>query len=542
MLDTQFVDLNLHFAINLFAALVAFAVFWLIFDAWTVRHELKEFLKWSGFLTLSAGFLLAAGAGNGLIALATLSTILRLVGYLVVAAGQMLDPLQPRPVYADSAALPTPMSKAGASKQTTTAKDRGPHAHTGAIGILTPIVSLVLPLAAGLTSILYWRRATTGLERHLRPVAFGFAGFAVFELLSGLTSVQTVNPILYRLVAIYGPIWWLSLIVLGIASIILGRWVWKYLTKRLLSQLFMILIAQTLMLFLISTVGFTYLLLHNFQTQTLDNLSIASRVLQYAVISTQSETAAQAESVASNSQVISAVAATDHDTLALALGSYLATHGLTSLTITDGNGAVLLRAADPTRFGDSISSDPLTRRAAIGLPSVSVAVASGVTSPTVTLVAAQPIRDSVGNIIGTVTAGRAITGAFVDGIRASTGLEASVYGGNALAATTLKDPGGGTRAVGVKETSDVTNKVIGQDQAFSGTVSFQNLPYLAAVTPLRDVNNVPVGMLLAATPTNSLYDAANQSIHLTFLFVVALIIVSLYPVYRVAKFLARQLH
>jgi methyl-accepting chemotaxis protein len=246
--------------------------------------------------------------------------------------------------------------------------------------------------------------------------------------------------------------------------------------------------------------------------------------------------------VAASGAVIAAVTSRDHAALNKALATYLASHGLSSLVVTDAAAAVLLRAEDPERFGDSRSSDPLVRRALVGEGSASVVVKSGVVAPAVSLVAGAPIRDGSGAIIGTVVAGRAISNAFVDGIRASTGLESAVYGSATRAATTLTTTGSTDRAVGVKETTTaVVDQVLTHDRSYSGVVLLQNRPYLAAFTPLRNINNEPVGMLLVAHPEDELYSTANRSIQLTFLFVVALIVVSVYPVYLVSRFLSGQL-
>jgi hypothetical protein len=554
MLNLQFLGLNLSFAANLFAALVCFGVFWLIFDAWTVRHKRVELIKWAGFLLLSLGFLVNAAtaqvAAEGWAGLVdVVADILRGIGYVAIIAGQLLDPLQPKPVYDDpeddGAGDPpvvhmpktAPVSKPAAVVIKPTVQ-RSP----GFIAV-GGSVAIILPVLAGLISILYLRRATTGLERHLKPVAIAFAALTLFELLSAAAYLRdTTNPTLYQLVAVYGPVWWVAMAALIAGTVVLGMWVWQYLTKRLQSQLFMILVAQTIGLFLISTIGFTFMLFQNIRNQSLADLTTASRVLDYAVASRQAETTAQAEAAASNATVMAAVAARSHNALATTLKGYLPDHNLTSLVVTDGSGQVLLRGEDPTRWGDSRSSDALVRRALVGQASSSVVVADGVISPTVTLVAAYPIRDPAGLIIGTVTAGRAITGAFVDGIRASTSLESSVYGGNVRAATTLLASNQTDRAVGVKESSTaITDRVLKKGKTYSGTVNLQNRPYLASFAPLRDGNKVTVGMLLVARPEDTLYTAANQSIQFTFIFVIALVLLAIFPVFLVARYLSRQL-
>ncbi|MDB5178427.1 MAG: hypothetical protein JWN01_370 [Patescibacteria group bacterium] len=545
MLNTQFIGLNLHFAVNIFAALVCFGVFWLIFDAWTIRRSRKEMVKWGGFLLLSLGFLLRATAMNsqaGDFSQYTyyLSGALRLLGYIGIAISQIFDPLMEKPKYENESILDNIDTSVPSTVPPLPSAKPGRRHHAFAIG---PVVGFCLPLLAGMVAALYWRRATTGLERHLRPVALGFACLTVFELLSDVSSIKNVqNPNLYRLVETFGPIWWAALVVLVAASIILGNWVWHYLVKRIQTQLFILVIAQTLVIFLVSTVGFTFLLLRNIQEQSLTDLTTASHVLDYAISSRQAETAAQAEAVAGKSAVATAIAARDHRGLATALADYMAAHGLTTLTITDGSGQVLLRGEDPDRWGDSRSSDSLVRRGLIGQSSSSVVVRDGVVAPSVTLVAASPVRDAAGVIVGTVTTGRAISTAFVDGIRASTGLDSAVYGGNIRAATTLVSQNGADRAVGIKETSTaITDQVLKQGKSYSGPVSLQNRAYLAAFAPLRDVNKVAVGMLLVARPQDALYAAANHSVQLTFLFVVVLVLLSVYPIYLISRYLSRQL-
>jgi hypothetical protein len=56
----EFFAQNIHFAINLFTALVCAAICWLYFDAWMTRHAAKELIKWIGFGLLAVCYLLQA--------------------------------------------------------------------------------------------------------------------------------------------------------------------------------------------------------------------------------------------------------------------------------------------------------------------------------------------------------------------------------------------------------------------------------------------------------------------------------------------------
>src|SRR5437879_6207981 len=55
---TQFILQNLHFAINIFAALVFFGVGWLYLDAWTQKRRMIEGVRIVSFVLLSLSFLI----------------------------------------------------------------------------------------------------------------------------------------------------------------------------------------------------------------------------------------------------------------------------------------------------------------------------------------------------------------------------------------------------------------------------------------------------------------------------------------------------
>ncbi len=532
MVPIEFFAQNAHFAVSLVAALASFAVFWLIFDAWTQRRGRIELIKWLGFLVLAVAFLLTAATLEkrslipGVLTnqLAGLALGMKIIAYGLIIAGQLLDPLQKRPEYKDDVVAEKKSKKS---------------AHTVAVG---PIATTIgLPLLAASVAGLYWRRATTGLENHLKPVAYAFALLGVYELLAATTAWQTTdNPLLYRVVQAYGPLWWGAQLTLLAGGIVLGRWVWAYLTKRLVTQLFMFFVTATVAIFFVSTVSFSFLLLSNVQAEALSELATAGRVLGYGVTARTAEIAAQTESVSQNQGVIAATEAASHPQLVPLLQGYLADHSLSTIMIVSSSGQVLLRAEDPDRWGDSRSGDSLVRRGLVGGASSSIVVTPGV-STGVSLVASHPIRNATGSIVGVVIVSRAVTNAFVDGIKHETGLDSTVFAGNVRSATTLVTADGTTRAIGTKETSAPLNRTVLKDgNKYQGVVSFQNINYLGAFVPLKDADNQTVGMLSVVRPQSDLLATAGKSIQLTFLLSILLIIVSVAPIYLVARRIAGE--
>jgi len=544
MLPLQFFGQNLHFAIALFAALVFFAVFWLHLDAWSSSKEKKELVNCSGFLLVALSFLVQSTVteqsvlGASLIGNvnSTLTLVLRILGFGLIIAGQVIDPLQKKPElkgldeseFADDAPSATATTK-GAS----------------AVGFSSAanIAHLGLPLAAFAIAGLYWRRATTGLERHLRPVAVAFGFIGAFELLS-LADLwrDSSNPQIARLVAAFGAIWIIQQVLLLVGVIILGRWVWRYLTLRFFSQLFMIFTTLTLAIFLLTTVSFTFLLTGDVQRESLNNLQTAAQVLGYAIDGKKAETLANASSVAENPAVVTAVQGKDTKTLTSLTSSFLHDKKQSSLIITSSSGQVLLRAEDPERYGDSFSSDTLVRRALIGQSSSSIRTRNGVLAPQVDISSATPMRDASGQIVGTVVVSLTTDNAFVDGIKHSTGLDSAVYAANVRSATTFVAPDGTSRLIGVKDTNaQAQTVVLKQGNTFKGSVNVLNRPFLAVYQPLKDVDNTTVGMLFIGQPKSSILKTAGHSIELTFMVTAVLLLFTIAPAYLVAKYIHNQL-
>jgi len=305
----------------------------------------------------------------------------------------------------------------------------------------------------------------------------------------------------------------------------------------------MIFTGAILAIFLLTTVSFTFLLVNNVQNSSLNNLKTAASVLNYAISGKKAETLADVEAIAENPDVISAVMTNNHNSLNSLTGTYLHDKQQSTLTITSNVGQVLLRAQDPDRWGDSISSDTNIRRALIGQSISSVSTQDGVLAPLIYINAAVPIINTANNqIVGAAESSLVLDSAFVDGIKQATGLDSSIYASNVVSATTFLAPDGMTRWIGVKETSNtVQNTVLKQGQTFKGILSIQNRQYLAVFTPLKDINNNIIGMIFIGQPQVAILEAAGRSVELTFVVTALLLIVSIIPAYLISKYLARQL-
>jgi len=525
----QFFLEQAHFAINLFAALVLFAAFWLYFDAWTGKRDTVGITRSLGFLFLSLSFLLyATHVETTIVASSFLNSglnlvllpIVRTAGYLLVIISLFLEPIQPKPKHTRAEALVVPP----------------------AVLALSGIGMTPFPILAAFTGWLYLRRSTVGLEYHLRPVAISFFLLSLAELLGiGVLFQKTVNIDLYNIVAPLGPLWIIEHIIILASFWVMRSWVFTYLFKRLETQLFMIFTIVIVVIYLATTVTFTALLAKNIQDEVLRELSTNVQVLQFGLASRQEETLSTAQVLAQNPQLITALEAKSRAGLGDLVQGYLLSKKQNTLVVVGDAGQVMARGEDRERVGDSLSEDPLVKRALLGESVSSVVTRQGVVAPELSVASATPVKSGA-VIVGAVLAGTTIDSAFVDGLKRSTGLEGSLYADNQLSATTLTTADGSTRPVGIKEEHrDIKTKVLQKGEPFSGGVSFLGRPYFGAYLPIKDLDRNPVGMLFVGKPQFHVLQTAGKSIELTFIIASVLLVFSIVPAYLVAKYLTNQI-
>lgn len=526
----QFLLENAHFAVNLFVALVLFAVFWLYYDAWRGRKSVKEGLRVFGFLFLSLSYLIHATSlessilSSSFIGSSTTDALVsatRILGYLILVGVLLVDPLEKHPEHrkkTEFALVALPLT-----------------------GVVFTFPHLLFPIFGATVALLYLRRATIGLEDHLKPLAYSFFLLAIADLV-GLSSlfIHTDNVAIYQLVVPFGPLWITEHLILLLAGIQFGRWVFRYLLKQFEVQLFMILTTATLSIFLITTVTFTGLLLKNIQDQTTGELLTDVNVLSYVIDSKKAELLSDAQVVAQNSDVIDAVTNTSRIKLVGLLGDILLAKKESSLVVTGDAGQVLARGEDKDRAGESLSDDPLVKRALLGNAGVSVVTLDGVLAPVISLQAAVPIKSN-SNVIGVVLVGSLVDNAFVDGLKNATGLEAMMYGDNQISASTLMTPDNKSRLIGLKEEhTAIKSTVLTRGESYTGSVTLSGQPYFGAYLPLKDVDGNPVGMLFVGRPQIGVLQTAGHSIELTFLLAAALLVLAIVPAYFIAAYISSQ--
>lgn len=102
----QFFIQNLHFAVNVFIALILLAVTWLHFDSLAITKSFYQKIRTVGFAILSLSFLFSSLSTEstlfpGQVLPAHLLTLLvtstAIAAYLLILVSLFTDPIQPKP-------------------------------------------------------------------------------------------------------------------------------------------------------------------------------------------------------------------------------------------------------------------------------------------------------------------------------------------------------------------------------------------------------------------------------------------------------------
>lgn len=551
---------NLHFSAEVFFALVSFGAAWLFLDSYLLKRKRELVFRSVGFFLLSFALLLHATGLTGFLFLGV-AWVTKILGLVLVLYGFVLEPIPVKPN--NHGATPVKPRTAETQKKTVAALSitvpRGlldlPQTLQRAVGDLLAVPGRLLAgltsqsvqsfssllfagLAAGLAFHCF-RRVREGLQKELNLVFKAFLLFSASELLAAFYIFSSSSNIfLTNFTTTYGPIWVVEHLLKILAFAVLGWWVWGYLRFRLQAEIFILFVTSILAVFVFTTTAFTTLLLQNLQADALKKLETDVKVLEYAIDGLKNEALADARVVAENSGVRTALAGADAEKLFTLTSDFMFSMGTDFLIAVNPAAEVLARAEDKENVGQSLSNDPIVVTALqSGASSVTVATKEGVLAPEVSIRAAAPSNGQ-----GAVITGFIIDNAFVDGVKGTTGLDVTVFGGDKRSATTLVAPDGKSRLIGTLEANEkITRKVLEEGELYLGQARIQNQPFYAVYSPLKDVEGKVLGMLFVGRPQLEILEAAQRTIQITFLISVGLMIASIVPAYLIARYVYEQM-
>ena len=497
-----------HFSISAFSSLVFFATGWLYLDSWRGDKRKTPLIRSIGFFLVSLSFALRA-PGIEFEYLHILLNLLQTLGLVLILLSLVAEPVLSKPkMMALYPILPA-----------------------------IPFFNSLLYLAV---SVSVFIKSTNGLERQLAPLSLAFLVLFFASVLNSLSYLPEQRILFINsLISRHGPVWILQHVIELFGSLILARWVWGYLRFRPGPQIFILTVSSSLVIFLLTTSLFTTLLIKNLEQDLLSNLKTNVKVLQYGVERLQGEVLTNAKAIAGDSEVNRAVASENAEDLFSLTSKFMLSQNSNFVETIDKNGEVIMRAEDKDRIGDNLSNDHLVKSALLGKPLAAPVLRNTPTAPVVEIKGAAPLRDS----LGAVTTGVTIDNAFVDGVRAVTGLDATVFSGNTRSATTFVQADGKTRSIGTKQESDkVKGAVLERGNLYTGKVSILNEPNYASYYPLKSLNGEVIGMLSVSKPQTALLETAEKSIALTFAGSLMLMVLSMIPAYFFSRYLEENVN
>ena len=493
---------NIHFALEILGALAFGLAGWLALDAFTLRRNKTAAFRIAGFGLLTVWQLLHSFNFGGDL-MGYVSYAAQLLGLVFVLGSMLIEKPLPRPSF-NALILTVPSFSAWLSG-----------------------LNAMAAVGYGAVAFLAYRQYSQEYVVALKNFWLGFLFLALGSLLGIFYGLEVVSVL------------WAAGHLLELAGFfLLGWWAWQYLQLRLQEQLTVILGSMLLVIATVVTLAFSTILVGQIEAQTKVNLVTDNKVLELTTERLKEEALAKARLLASRTDIRQAISGNDFAGLERLGGRLLETEKLGFLTFVDKNGVVILRAHAGSQREDDISKQRAVEEA---LASRSFVTIESSPAEKFAIQAGAPIVSAGGNVIGAVIAGFPLDNALLDSIKRITGLDMSVFDRDVRVASTLMGPDGRTRNIGLKIGDvKVVRAVLDSGREITLRTTILSRPFLASYLPLRNADQVVVGMLGAAKPQQAIADIANATNRLTLLAVSLIMLVLSVPLYRLTKRLTEQ--
>lgn len=491
---------NFHFSLEVLGAIAFLTVAWLALDAFLLRKDFLTASRSLGFLFLSGWQIIHAFNFT--------SDLITYFGYLLYLIGLSFIVWN---LYVESKITKLEFK---------------------AVLIIPALSALISPLnfivTIGLLTIawLSYRQYKYEQKISLRPFWQGF-------LFIGL---GTLSSIFYPPDSL-GTLWVIGHIFELTGFALVGWWVWSFLQLRAREGLTLILTSVTLFMAVVVSLTFSSILISRIETQTKDGLTSDVRFLDLTISGLKEEASAKTRILAERSDIKKSVGEENLVGLEKISDNLLQKEKLGFLTILNKEGDVLLRAHALSQREDNLSGERAVQKAQEGEDFVTIESSPG---EGFSIRAASPlIRND--KIIGVIIAGFPLDNALADEVKKITGLNISVFEGNARVATTEFNPDQKTRSVGIKQVDKkVSEAVLNEGKIITLRTTIASRPLLASYLPLRDADDKIVGMISVAKPQKEIFETAQTTNRLTLVIVMVIMIILSLPINFVTKKLVKE--
>ena len=486
---------NLHFTIEVLGAIAFLTVAWLAFDAFLIRKDFMTASRGIGFGFLAAWQVMHAFQFSSALPL-YVSYAAYFVGILFVAANLLMESPVKRPEFKAILILPS----AGA--------------------VLLPFNTIVT-IGLFLITLFSWRQYKRELKKALGPFVIAFLFLSLGALSSLFYAPESLDAF-----------WVVGHVFELIGFFALSFWVWSYLQLRIREEMLLIFVSLTLFMAVMVSLSFSTILINRIEEQKTTSLVTNTRVLDFSISRLQQEALAKTKLIAKNGDIAQALATSDFVKLQSLAGSMLQAENLGFLTILNRDGDVLLRGHAPSRTGENLSLEAGVAAAMLGDSLVDIASSA---PEGFSIRASSPVMAN-GETVGIIVAGFPLDNALADGLKKITGLEMSIFEADTRAATTLFNPDGRTRSVGIKQTdSKVSQSVLQQGNELTLRPLMLSRPYLASYLPILNAANEIVGMVSAAEPQQEVLDIVQTTNRLTLIVVMIIMLIIITPIYLMTR-------
>ena len=226
--------------------------------------------------------------------------------------------------------------------------------------------------------------------------------------------------------------------------------------------------------------------------------------------------------LAQNSKLMVAVEYVNFLTLQRILKDINESLELSTITVTDNEGNVIIRQHDPDSKDDNISGQFNVQKALAEETSWTLNKddSLGLISQ-----AGAPVENQRGDVIGTVVAGFTLkNSALLESLKQVYGMEFTIYSGDERLTTTFEQAG--ETAEHTQMDANIRASVMENGQKFTGNVSMLGEPYIASYIPLTDSEGHIIGALASAMPQEEANAAVMQTILHAGVTAVAVIVIS----------------
>ncbi len=403
---------------------------------------------------------------------------------------------------------------------------------------LSRIIFLKLPVAVWLLALIrIWRLSTVGYIKNLIGLRTAF----LFFFLSGVISIAELfrdnsNLIIFDLTKEYSYFWILENLLVLVAVVLLIKWVFYYIRFRLTPQLFITFASLSFAIAIIIAVVFTGFLFSVAQQNSIDGLKRNAAVFDFSLKELKSQTNLAAYGLSQRDLIIKGVAENNVRKTKKGLGNPLKEINVGGAAVTNRGGEVLAVKGSYLEVGESLIADPTVIKALAGKPAESFVTEKFQDSDQLIVRSAFPIVKNA-RVIGVVVVDFPIDQVFVDSVKTITDLDVSLHLGVTRVATTFLDKNN-RQITGTQITNqEIIQLTEDKKEAWvwSGSENLVGQQYLVAYRSLADVDGINIGSLLTGQSQLSIINEIQQSINFTFLVTTILILISLLPIYLVAK-------